>query len=127
MQYYKKNEFYSWLFFTELLCSGHTSESKKVYTFAKNTLNLAFEIIEDAVKHNKYALFQEIVNAAKNLDLSKKQTILSANQKELICRLYTKFEIRMGDLLEENMDFAYGYNCFLNTLRREANTKKKSK
>jgi len=130
MQQYEKDKFYSLLFFTELLCSGHTSESSRVYEYAKDTLNLAFEIIEYAVQNNKYTLYHEIINAAKNLDLSHKQTILSRNLKEIICNLYKRFEVNVGNLLEENIVFAYEYNNFLvvSTCTEKAKkSKKKSK
>lgn len=127
MQQSEIDKFYSLLLFSELVLSGHSSESHRVYEYVRDTFNLAIEIVEYAIQNKKYGLYHKIITACQDLDLSHKQTVLKPNQKQVMHNLYMRFMVQTGNLLEENPAFAYTYNEFVVELAQELKTKKRAR
>lgn len=113
MQQTKLDKFFSLLFFTELLCSGKTPESRKIHKYLTDTFNTAMEIIKDCVETKNVKTYHRVINAIQDLDLSKKETTLSPERREFAICKYKRFEMQLSDLLQENLFFLQEYNTYL--------------
>lgn len=123
----KMDKFFSLLLFTELLCSGKSSESGKIHKYIKDTFGIATEIVVDSIKNMNVARYHRVINAIKDLDLSKKETILTPEYKEFVIYTYKRFIMRTGDLLQENTPFLMEYNDYLTQLSRKTRIKNKAR
>ena len=113
MQQTKLDKFFSLLFFTELLCSGKSSESGKIHKYFTDTFNTAMEIIKDSIENKRFETYHRVLTAIQELDLSKKETSLSPEYKEFTNHVYKRFAMRVGDLLQQDVVFLQEYNTYL--------------
>ena len=113
MEQNKLDKFFSLLFFTELLCSGKSPESRKIHKYLTNTFNTAMEIIKDCVETKNVKTYHRVINAIQELDLSKKETTLSPERREFAVCTYKRFAMRVGDLLQQDVVFLQEYNTYL--------------
>ena len=107
------DKFFSLLFFTELICSGKSSESGKIHKYITDTFGIATEIIVDSIKNMNFASYHRVINAIKDLDLSNKETNLTPEYKEYVVYTYKRFMMRTSDLLQENIPFLVEYNDYV--------------
>lgn len=92
----------------QLVNAGHNSVSKKQVEYNAAVYNLAYEIIENAVKSSKWALFQSV--SFKMEDLLSANFITGNKQDhDAIVKQKINFQVRWKNLKRDNKSFFEKY------------------
>ena len=90
---------------------GKSSELQNLDTHVKRVCYIALDILEYAQETQDVFLFDEILLATNDLIPSKEATFISAEMRAKIEKVHRLFMVNVGDLLEQDIPFAWKYNC----------------
>lgn len=92
----------------QLVNAGHNSMSKKQVEYNAAVYNLAYEVLKQAVKSSKWALFQSVSFKMEDL-LSANFITLNKKDYNAIVKQKIEFQVRWKNLKRDNKSFFEKY------------------